>query len=276
VTSSAVATTSVRSAYRLRQWISWFGRTTRNRVRFLLMLVALGGGVVLEAGRPRSWRRPVRREFWRVLHVALTGSLVATCFLAVVGGLGMVYQALYWLHVAGAEGSIGDVLVAVLVRELAPVLVGIVLLGRAGSVTLSELGQLQTEHQVRALQARGLDPFLFLILPRGAAFAIASYTLGIVFVLVTLFVGFVAGSLLGVADMSIWTFLDSVLTAAARVDFVLFPAKMLAIGLMVAATVCMTVLAASPEETSASLMARGFMRGMLAVILTSALFSLMV
>lgn len=240
------------------------------------MLIALAAGVVLEAGRPRSWRRPVRREFWRVLHIALTGSLVATCFLAVLGGLGMVYQALYWLHIAGAERSIGNVLVTILVRELAPLLVGVVLLGRAGSVTLSELGELQNEHQVRALRSRGLDPFLYLVMPRGAAFAVASYTLGIVFVLTTLFVGFIAGSLLNVADMSIWSFLDNVLTAAARIDFVLFPLKMLAIGLIVAATACMTVLAAGAEESSASLMARGFMRGMLAVMVTSALFSLMV
>lgn len=266
---------AVRPLYLARHWISWLGRSARNRGQFLLMLLALAAGIVLEAGRPRSWRQLVRREFWRVLHIALTGSLVATCFLAVVGGLGMVYQALYWLRVAGQESAIGTVLVTILVRELAPVLVGVILLGRAGSVTLSELGQLRNEQQARVLQSRGLDPFLFLVMPRGVAFALASYTLGIVFVLTTLFVGFIAGSLLGVADMSIWSFLDNVLTAAARIDFVLFPAKMLVIGLMVAATVCLTVLAAAPGESPGSLMARGFMRGMLAVVLTSALFSLM-
>jgi len=240
------------------------------------MLLALAAGIVLEAARPHSWRRLVRREFWRVLHIALTGSLVATCFLAVVGGLGMVYQALYWLSAAGQESSIGTVLVTVLVRELAPLLVGLILLARAGSVTLSELSQLRDEQQARVLQSRGLDPFLFLVMPRGVAFALASYTLGIVFVLTTLFVGFIAGSLLGVAEMSIWSFLDSVLTAAARVDFVLFPAKMLVIGLMVAATVCLTVLGAAAGENPGRLMARGFMRGMLAVVLTSVLFSLLV
>jgi phospholipid/cholesterol/gamma-HCH transport system permease protein len=240
------------------------------------MLMALAAGIVLEAGRPGSWRRPVRREFWRILHLALTGSLLSTCFLAVLGGLGMVYQALYWLRILGEEQSIGNILVTVLVREVAPLLVGIILLGRAGSVTLTELGNLQSENQIRALESQGVDPFLFLIMPRGAAFALASYTLGIIFVLATLFVGFVAGSLFGVGEVSIWSFLDNVLLATAQSDFVLFPTKMLAIGLMVAATVCMTALSAEPEDGLGKLMARGFVRGILAVMLTSVLFSLMV
>jgi phospholipid/cholesterol/gamma-HCH transport system permease protein len=261
---------------RLRRWVAWLGGRSRRRTRFVLMLMALAAGILFEAGRPASWRRPVRREFWRVLRLCLTGSLMPTCFLAVLGGLGMVYQALYWLHILGVERAIGDIMVTVLVRELAPLLVGVILLGRAGSVTLTELGQLQSDRQIRALQAQGLDPFLCLVMPRGAAFAIASYTLGIVFVLATLFVGFVAGSLLDVGKLSIWSFLDNVLIATAQIDFVLFPTKMLAIGLMVAATVCMTALSAGPQDGLGKLMARGFVRGMLAVMLTSALFSLMV
>jgi phospholipid/cholesterol/gamma-HCH transport system permease protein len=265
-----------RPFHRLRQWVAWLGRKARYRTRFLLMLMALAAGIVLEAGRPGSWRRPVRREFWRVLHLALTGSLLSTCFLAVLGGLGMVYQALYWLYILGEERSVGNVLVTVLVREVAPILVGVILLGRAGSVTLTELGDVQSERQIRALESQGVDPFLFLIMPRGAAFAVASYTLGIIFVLATLFVGFVAGSLLGVGELSIWSFLDNVLVATAQSDFVLFPTKMLAIGLMVAATICMTALSADPKDGLGTLMARGFVRGMLVVMLTSVLFSLMV
>jgi phospholipid/cholesterol/gamma-HCH transport system permease protein len=268
--------TAPRRHSRFRNRLAWLGRKTRMRTRFFLMLMALASGIALECGRPSSWRRPVRREFWRVLHLALMGSLVPTCFIALVGGLGMVYQALYWLRIVGEEGSIGDVLVAVLVRALAPVLVGVILLGRAGAVTLTELGQLHAERQVRALKAHGLDPFLFLVMPRGAAFALASYTLGIVFVLATLLFGFVAGSLLGIAQVSIWSFLDNVLRATAQIDFVLFPLKMLAIGLMVAATVCMTALAAEAHDRLGVLMARGFVRGILAVMLTSVLFSLMV
>lgn len=261
---------------RLHIWVAWVGRMVRLRTRFLLMLMALAAGIFFEAGRPASWRRPVRREFWRVLNLALMGSLVPTCFIAVLAGFGMVYQALYWLHIVGEERSIGNVLVAILVRELAPLLVGVIMLGRGGAVMLTELGQLKRERQIHALQAHGIDVFVLLVMPRGVAFALAAYTLGIIFVLATLFVGFVSGSLLLGLQASIWSFLDNVLIAMAQSDFVLFPIKMLAIGLMVGAVVCMTALHAEPHETLGSLMARGFVRGMLTVMLTSGLFSLMV
>ena len=99
--------------------------------------------------------------------MALGGSLTATIFVAALVGVGMVYQAIYWLRVAGQEGSLGNLLVAILLRELAPILVGIILLGRSGAAMLTELGHLQAERQIHALQAQGIDPFQILVMPRG-------------------------------------------------------------------------------------------------------------
>jgi len=186
----------------------------------------------------------------------------------------MVYQAMYWLQLAGQENLLGSILVTILLREVAPLLVGVVLLGRSGAAMLTELGQLQAERQIHALQAQGVDPFSLLALPRGVAFALASYTLGIVFILVTLLVGFAVGSLFGVVKDSIWSFLDTVLRAARPSDFVVFPVKMLAIGLLVAATACLTALSASPDDDLGRLISRGFIRGILAVMLASGLLSL--
>jgi len=88
-------------------------------------------------------------------------------------------------------------IVTVLVREVAPVLVGLVVLGRSGVVIVSEIGELQIGGQVRTIAAQGLDPFLLLVLPRACALAIACFTLGVMFVVAALLSGFVAGSLLG-------------------------------------------------------------------------------
>jgi phospholipid/cholesterol/gamma-HCH transport system permease protein len=141
---------------------------------------------------------------------------------------------------------------------------------------LTELGQLQAGGQIRALQAQGVDAFQFLALPRGAAFALAAYTLGIVFVLVTLLVGFVMSSLLGIVETSLWSFLDAVLRAASPADFAIFPIKMLAIGLLVAATACLTAFWAGPDDDIGQLISRGFIRGMLVIMLASGLLSLAV
>lgn len=257
-----------------RRALVWLGRSVRLRAGFVLMLAALSTGIVTEAVRPSRWRRTVRSEFCRILRHALGGGLLTGVVAGALIGLGMVYQALYWLSVAGQEEQIGTVLVTVLVREVTPVLIGFILLGRSGAVVLTELGSLRAAGEIHALQAQGIDPFLVLVLPRGTAFAITAYTLGIVFVLTALFIGFITGSLLGAVQISIWSFFDNVLTAMRPTDFVVFPVKLVVIGLLVAITSCLTALDARSDEDPGKLMPRGFVRGMLAIMLASGLLSL--
>jgi phospholipid/cholesterol/gamma-HCH transport system permease protein len=245
------------------------GRETRRRTRFMLFLASLAWGVIRNAPRPRSWRRTVRFEFRRALRQAIGGALSTVLITAGLIGVLMVYQVLYWLGAAGQEGLIGSVLVTVLVREIAPVLIGLILLGGSGTVALSEIGRLGIGDQVRALEAQGLDTFQLLVLPRACAFAIASFTLGIMFVVAALVTGFVAGSLLEAVQMSIWSFFDRVLLAMNARDFIIVPAKLIAIGLLVALTACLTAFTASPGDDIASLLPRGFMRGVVMILITS-------
>jgi phospholipid/cholesterol/gamma-HCH transport system permease protein len=268
------AATRWSAASSLRRPVAWLGHYARARVSFFLSLMALAAGVAYQALLPRAWRRSARLELRRVLRTALGGSLTAIIFVAAILGIGMVYQAIYWLRVAGQEGALGNILVTVLLREVTPLLVGIILLGRSGSAMLTELGSLVRERQLHALQAQGIDPFQFLVLPRSVAFALASYTLAIVFLVVTLVVGFVVARLFDVVQTAFWSFLDGVLTALTPSDFAIFPAKMLTIGLLIGASACLTGLSAQAGEDVGQLISRGFIRGMLAIMLTSGLFSL--
>jgi phospholipid/cholesterol/gamma-HCH transport system permease protein len=186
----------------------------------------------------------------------------------------MVYQTLYWLGEAGQEELIGTVLVTVLVREVTPILVGLIVLGRSGMVAVAELAALRLGGRVHALEAQGIDPFQLLVLPRAAAFAIACFTLGMMFVLVALITGFVADSLLGTTSATVWAFLDGVLRAMVPRDFAVFPAKMLVIGVLVALTACLTGLGAQPRDDAAELLPHGFVRGVMVILLTSIALSL--
>jgi phospholipid/cholesterol/gamma-HCH transport system permease protein len=250
------------------------GRVTRTRVAFVLQLAALSWGVLSEAVRPSSWRRTVRAEFRRVLRQAAGGGLPATLGAAALAGLVMVSQALYWLGEAGEEGLVGPIIVTVLVREITPLLIGAIVLGRSGVVATAELGELELGGQGRLLSAQGLDGFSLLVLPRGIAFALATFALGVIFVLGALVVGFVAGSLLGAVHISIWLFFDRVSEAMHAADFALFPAKMLTIGLLVALVSSLTALSADPSVRLADLLPRAFVRGVLAVMFVSLVLSL--
>ncbi len=259
---------------RARLVLAAIGHVVRGRASILLMLAALAWGVLREGLRVTSWRRTVRAEFRRTLQQAAGGGLATTLFTAVLAGLAMVSQALYWLGIAGEEELTGPILVTVLVRELTPLLIGFVLLGRSGTVTVTELGMLRLGGQMRAMAGQGIDPFLLLVLPRALALSVASFTLGMLFAVTALVVGFVAGSLLGAVQDSLWTFLDRVLGGMQAVDFAVFPLKLLLIGLLVALTACLTGLTARSDDDTASLLPRGFVRGVLAIMLTSLILSL--
>ncbi|HET6222053.1 MAG TPA: ABC transporter permease, partial [Dongiaceae bacterium] len=110
----------------LRRVLASIGRETRRRTRFMLLLGSLTWGVVRSVPRPSSWRRTVRAEFRRALRQAISGGLSTVLVTAALIGVLMVYQALYWLGAAGQEGLIGPILVTILVREIAPVLVGLI------------------------------------------------------------------------------------------------------------------------------------------------------
>jgi phospholipid/cholesterol/gamma-HCH transport system permease protein len=229
-----------------RRVLAQVGRPVRAQIDFVLMLAALSFGVALQAVRPATWRRTVRNEFQRALQQAVGGGLSTTVITAALIGLVMVSQALYWLGRAGQEQLIGPVLVTVLVREVAPLLIGFILLGRSGVVVVSEIGELQIGGQVSSLAAQGLDPFLLLVLPRACALAIACFTLGIMFVLAALLSGFVVGSLFEAVRISIWSFFDRVLLAMHARDLVVFPAKMIVIGLLM----CLSWVAAPISRLS--------------------------
>jgi len=260
----------------VRRTLAVIGRAARRHAEFVLFLASLAVGVVRDGVRPVAWRRTVRSEFRRTLRQAVGGGLSTTLVTAALIGLIMVSQALYWLGEAGQQELIGPVLVTVLVREITPLLVGIIVLGRSGVVILSEIGELQIGGQVRALAAQGLDPFLLLVLPRACALAIGSFTLGILFVLAALLSGFVAGSLLGAVGISVWSFLDRVLLAMHAGDFAVFPAKMIVIGLLIALTGCLTGLPATAQDEVGGLLPRGFVRGVVAILLASVVLSLAV
>ena len=259
-----------------RQTLALIGRTAHAHARFVLFLASLVVGVMRNAMRPAAWRRTVRSEFRRALRQAVGGGLSTALVTAALIGLIMVSQALYWLGEAGQRELIGPVLVIVLVREVTPLLVGVIVLGRSGIVVLSEIGELQIGGQVRTLAAQGLDPFLLLVLPRACALAIGSFTLGILFVFAALLSGFVVGSLLGAVGISVWSFLDRVLLAMHPADFAVFPAKMFVIGLLIALTCCLTGLTATAQDEVADLLPRGFVRGVVAILLASVVLSLAV
>jgi phospholipid/cholesterol/gamma-HCH transport system permease protein len=66
----------------------------------------------------------------------------------------------------GARDLVGQLVSASMVRELGPVLTGLMLAGRVGSGIAAELGSMMVTDQINALRALGTDPVRKLVVPR--------------------------------------------------------------------------------------------------------------
>jgi len=66
----------------------------------------------------------------------------------------------------GARPVVGQLVSASMIKELGPVLTGLMLTGRVGSGIAAELGSMMVTDQINALRALGTDPIRKLVVPR--------------------------------------------------------------------------------------------------------------
>ncbi|MCF8063384.1 MAG: MlaE family lipid ABC transporter permease subunit [Deltaproteobacteria bacterium] len=130
---------------------------------------------------------------WQSLVVILlTGS-----FTGMVLGL----QGFYTLNRFGSEAFLGPMVALSLIKEMGPVITGLMVTGRAGSAVTAEIGIMRISDQIDALTLMGLNPFRYLIVPNLLAALIALPLLTAVFDVVGIMGGYIVGvKLLGVGS----------------------------------------------------------------------------
>lgn len=121
------------------------------------VLVWLAAGVF-------SWRTWMRAMplFYEVGNrtlpvIAVTGTFV---------GLVLAVQSYDQLKAAGFADRMGVLVTLSLVRELGPVLAGVMVAGRVGGALAAELGSMRVTDQISALTVMGTDPVRQLVVPR--------------------------------------------------------------------------------------------------------------
>ena len=133
------------------------GQWAIAQLQALLSFVSIAAAVLWQSCRMMTWRRSVRAEFFHQCHQVGTKALPFLSLTALITGLGVVFETLYWLRIFGQSELAGSLLVVVLVREIAPLLVALIVIGRSISVIIIELGIMQADGQVGMLDAQGID-----------------------------------------------------------------------------------------------------------------------
>ncbi|MBA2564980.1 MAG: ABC transporter permease [Gemmatimonadetes bacterium] len=145
------------------------------------------------------FQRPyyVRDTVDQMDHIGF-GSLVIVCLTGIFTGMVLALQSSVELAQFGATAYVGRLVSASAVRELGPVLTGLMVAGRVGSGISAELGSMKVSEQVEALEAMGTDPLKKLVKPR----FIACVLMLPILTVLTDFIAIVGGQLIATLSLN--------------------------------------------------------------------------
>jgi phospholipid/cholesterol/gamma-HCH transport system permease protein len=213
---------------------------------YLADVAAIAGETAIALGRSTGRLRPVVRDvLWRQVYFTAVHATPFTLLLALLVALAVAAQSPY--SAAAGGDVLGTVLVATLVRELAPLLTAWIVIVRSGTAIAAELATMRIEGEVDALVGMGIDPFEYLVIPRvvGTAAAVASLT--VVFLAFALGTSSLLSPLLGGPSPRV--LFDHVAGALRPADAVALAAKTIVPGMAIAAIACQEGLRASHSTT---------------------------
>src|SRR5213079_291417 len=185
----------------------------------------------------RRGRAPFRAvSFFRHTERAGVGSVPLVAMVSFFLGLTMALLTGYQLERFGTERLVPGLVAIAFTRELGPLMTGIMLAARIGAAFTAELGTMEVNEEVEAIESMGIGPLRFLVAPRMLALFFLMPCLSTVSNISAIF----ASSLISKAYFSIAFpyFLDLVRDSLLIRDLITGVFKSFMFGLLIAAIAC--------------------------------------
>jgi phospholipid/cholesterol/gamma-HCH transport system permease protein len=162
---------------------------------FLLRLIADTPRALLRFGL-------IGRQIFNCGALSLVIIMLSGLFVGMVLGL----QGFQLLQRFGSEEALGTAAAIGLLRELSPVITGLLFAGRAGTALASEIGLMRATDQLSAMEMMAVDPIRHVVVPRFLGGVIAMPLLSIIFSVIGLYGAQLVGvQLMGVDSGSFWS-----------------------------------------------------------------------
>ncbi|MBA4150179.1 MAG: ABC transporter permease [Verrucomicrobia bacterium] len=218
--------------------VAWFFVVSaRRRLLFALGGWFLGGWrysrhvlavvttLALVSVRPRFWPSTARNIFARQILQIGVGSILFILILGGLVGAVAVVQAAGWAQGILQVQLLNPLLVVVVARELGPLFANLIVFSKDGTSTTSEVGLMKLSGEIRLLEAQGIDPLTYFLLPKMCGAAVASFCLTILFIGVAFLAGFFVGTAIGHINVSLEHFFSDTLRSLELVDWVVLVIK---------------------------------------------------
>ena len=171
-----------------------FWRSTVEMVDFL-------GEASVAFGRLLTGQASFRRsDLVLLLQECGAQALPIVSLISVLVGLILAFVGAIELKMFGAQIFVADLVGIGMVRIMGAIMTGIIMAGRTGAAFAAQIGTMQVNEEIDALQTLGISPMEFLVLPRMVALIVMMPLLCLYSDLMGILGGFVVGT--GMLDLS--------------------------------------------------------------------------
>jgi phospholipid/cholesterol/gamma-HCH transport system permease protein len=160
----------------------------------------------------RALPAALRRPYLAVAQIHAIGNLSLVIIMAsgLAVGFVLALQMYYALVTYGAAESLGLIVNLSLVRELGPVVTGLLFAGRAGTSLTAEIGLMKAGEQLAAMDMMAIDPRSRVLAPRFLGGIVSMPILAILFSTVGILGAYVVAVLLiGVDAGNFWSIMQT-------------------------------------------------------------------
>jgi phospholipid/cholesterol/gamma-HCH transport system permease protein len=221
-----------------RGYINWIGRRIIRLTNTVHGLGAFGlialGVVATKLNVASQVVHPIIRT---QIYRAGLRLLPIVAFIALALGFVIIGQTVSLLSRVGATDYAGVIMVTVVVRELGPMVTALLVLARIGTAIVVELGTSRAFGEVEALEALGIDPMHYLVMPRVIGLALSTFALTIYLILMALFSGYLFAFLQDV-PLKPGDYFSQLAAALTWQDFALLALKSGSFGVSIAVVTC--------------------------------------
>src|SRR6266540_361344 len=140
-----------------------------------------------------------RQKIYDQLFEIGNASLLMACILALFIGGVIALQTGPVLAERGLQSAIGGLVGISICKELAPVMMSVLISGRIGSAMAAEIGSMRVYQEIDALRTMNINPIHYLVLPRMVAISVALPIL----VIFSVLIGWFGGGMVAVVNEKI-------------------------------------------------------------------------
>jgi phospholipid/cholesterol/gamma-HCH transport system permease protein len=141
--------------------------------RSLLEILDFLGEASLAFARLLRGKAAFRRsDLWLLFQECGGQALPIVSLITLLVGLILAFVGAIQLKLFGAQVYVADIVAVGMVRVMGAIMTGIIMAGRTGAAFAAQIGTMQVNEEIDALETMGISPVEFLVLPRMIALII--------------------------------------------------------------------------------------------------------